>query len=282
VFLAGFGTNYLWCSTLGQVWFTALVVGITFTLLYLIFTLDTRHPILAGLFLACAFATRTPLLFTAFIFPALVMFPGGRLRREKWGEAIGKIALFCIFPLIIGSALLYMNYARFEDPLEFGHRYLAQGGFERIRDYGLFNFHYLARNLAAAFTLLPRIQPTAPYVQLSNHGMSLFLTTPVFFYLFRSRPRRYRQDVLLYRLMWVSVLVIAIPHFFYQNTGWVQFGYRFSMDYLVFLMVILAIGRFPFTRVFSFLVFVGFVVCGFGAITFGRMPAFYVDWFFDP
>ena len=29
---------------------------------------------------------------------------------------------------------------------------------------------------------------------------------------------------------------------FYQNSGWVQFGYRFSLDYMVFLIALLAVG----------------------------------------
>ena len=282
VFVMGFSTVYLSSAILGQVWFTALIVGVTFTLLYLLFSIDGRRPLLAGLFLACAFATRTPLLFTAFIFPAFVLFPGGRLRRTEWGRAILRLALFFSIPLVVGCGLLYMNYLRFEDPTEFGHRYLATGQLDRIRDYGLFNYHFLARNISAALTLLPRFQPSAPYVLVSKHGMSLFLTTPVFFYLFRPRPRTFRQDVFWHRVCWAAVLVIAIPHFFYQNTGWEQFGYRFSLDYTPYLIVLLAIGRYPFTWAFKLLTIFGFAVNAFGAITFKRMPRFYTDWFFDP
>ena len=35
------------------------------------------------------------------------------------------------------------------------------------------------------------------------------------------------------------------PSLFYMNSGWVQFGYRFSLDYMVFLIVLLAIGGRP-------------------------------------
>jgi hypothetical protein len=36
----------------------------------------------------------------------------------------------------------------------------------------------------------------------------------------------------------------------YQNSGWVQFGYRFSNDYAVLLFVMLAIGVRRMGRVF--------------------------------
>jgi hypothetical protein len=282
VALFGFGTVYLWSSIMGQVWFTALIIGVTFTLLYLIFAIDARRPFLAGLFLACAFATRTPLLFTSVVFFAFVLFPGGRFRREDWGGALWTTAKFSLVPTAVGLSLLYMNHLRFEDWHEFGHRYLAAGGLERIRDYGLFNYHFLSRNLASMFTLLPRLQPTAPYILISKHGMSLFLTTPVLFYLFRSRRREYRQDLFWYRLMWITVAIVALVHLFYQNTGWEQFGYRFSLDYTPYLILLLAIGRRPFGKVFMFWVLIGFAVNAFGAITFKRMPQFYTDWFFDP
>ena len=282
VALMGFGTVYLSSAILGQVWFTALIIGVTFTLLYVLMSLDARHPLLAGLFLACAFATRTPLLFSAIVFPAFVFFPGGRWRQGEWGIAFKQLALFCLVPLVVGCSLLYMNYLKFEDPMEFGHRYLAEGQLTRIRDYGLFNYHFLARNLSAALTLLPRIQLHEPYILVSKHGMSLFLTTPVLFYLFKARPRQFRQDVFWHRLCWLTILVIAIPHLFYQNTGWEQFGYRFSIDYTPYLIVLLAIGRYPLTWVFRMLVLVAFAVNVFGAATFKRMPWFYTDWFFDP
>ncbi|MBN1946240.1 MAG: hypothetical protein JW797_11225 [Bradymonadales bacterium] len=282
VFLFGFGTTYLWCSILGQVWFTALIVGITFTLLYLLCALDARHPLLAGLFLACGFATRTPLIWSALLFFAFLFFPGGRWRRSDWGRTLFKLAQFCLFPLVIGIALLYMNHARFESWFEFGHRYLAEGRLTHIRDYGLFNYHFLGRNLAAAFALVPRLQLHPPYVLISRHGMSLFLTTPVWFYLFKNRPRLYRQDVFWFRLLWLVVFLMAVLHFFYQNTGWEQFGYRFSLDYTPYLIVLLAIGRYPLTVLFKVLVVVGFLVNAFGAVTFKRMGMFYTDWFFDP
>jgi hypothetical protein len=280
--MMGFGTVYLFCAIRGEVWYTGLIVGITFTLLYFLASMDGKRPLWAGLFLAFAFATRAPLLFTAFLFPAFVLFPGGKFRRTGWPEAIKKIALFCIIPLIVGVSLLCFNYARFGQVQEFGHSFLANGELTRVRDYGLFNYHFLGRNLAAAFTLVPRLQPYEPYVLISNHGMSLLLTTPVFCYLFKGLPKEYREDVFWHRLCWACVLILAVPHFLYQNTGWEQFGYRFSLDYTPFLVALLALGRFPQTRVFRILIVVGIAVNLFGGITFQRFPEFYTDWFFDP
>ena len=63
---------------------------------------------------------------------------------------------------------------------------------------------------------------------------------------------------------------MALPTLFYQNTGWVQFGYRFSNDYAPFLFVTLAVAgpslRGSFMLASAFAVIVNF----FGALSFGR------------
>jgi hypothetical protein len=60
----------------------------------------------------------------------------------------------------------------------------------------------------------------------------------------------------------------------------VQFGFRFSIDYLFALILLLAIGGRPLTRTFKALIVFGIAVNLFGAITFGRMWQLYFDGFF--
>ena len=55
------------------------------------------------------------------------------------------------------ASCCWHNYARFENPFEFGHKFLNVQWQERILRFGLFNYHFLSRNLAAALVLLPRI-----------------------------------------------------------------------------------------------------------------------------
>lgn len=278
--LFGFGTVHLWTAVLGQVWFTALIVGLTFALLYILCAIDAKHPFWAGLFLAMAFATRTPLLFTCVFFFAFVFFPGGKWRKDDWPGAFKKLALFCAPCLVIGLSLLWMNAIRFESLSEFGHTYLAAGGLKRIQQYGLFNIHFLSKNLSAMLTLLPRFQPEAPFIVVSKHGMSMLLSTPVFFYLFMPEARESQQDKFWYRLLWGTVAVTALPGLFYQNTGYAQYGFRFALDYMPYLILILAVGRRPLSRLFKFLVLVGILVNAFGAVTFKRFEQFFSEDFF--
>lgn len=281
--LFGVGSVHLWSAILGQVWFTALILGITFTVAYILCAIDARRPFWAGLFLALGFSTRTPLVFSALFFFAFVFFPGGKwigLEKERVKWALKKLVLFCLPCLVVGLGLLWMNHIRFAEWSEFGHRLLAGGRIGRIQEYGLFNWHFVDKNLAAAFALMPKFQAEYPYIQISRHGLSLFLTTPALLYLLWPRPRETEEQRFFYRLSWVVVAILAIPHFLYQNTGYEQFGYRFSLDYMAYLTMLLALGGRPLTRVFKALIVAGILVNAFGAITFKRMAEFYSNRFF--
>jgi hypothetical protein len=169
----------------------------------------------------------------------------------------------------------WFNYARFGSPTEFGHFYLNVRWTDRIQRYGLFNYAFLARNLTVAFALTPKLIAKAPYVQISWHGMSMLLTTPALLYLLWPK-----QTSPLHTWLWITVAPIALLSFLYQNDGWVQFGFRFSIDYLFLLMMLLAIGGRPVTRTMKALILVGIGVNLFGALTFNRAFQFYHEGFF--
>jgi len=267
--LFAFGTAHLWCSVLGRVWFTALIVGVTFHLIYISMSIDARRPFLAGLALSMAFATRASLVFAAvFFYWQLFLSEKGRAleTRERWK----RFALFSAPCLVVGLVLLWYNYARFENPAEFGHTYLAGGTMPRIRDFGLMHPNFLGRNLHAALTLVPRFVEQAPYIQLSKHGMSLFLTTPALLLLFRP----VRQSPLA-RSFAATALVVAVPIALYQNTGWEQFGFRFSLDFMPYLLGCLALGGRSMNRWFKGLIIAGVLVNAIGAATFHRAGKLY-------
>ena len=65
--------------------------------------------------------------------------------------------------------------------------------------------------------------------------MSIFLTTPAFFLIFRAKLR---DDLVI--PAWAGIIGILIPLWMYHATGWVQFGYRYSIDFMVFLFILLS------------------------------------------
>ncbi|MDQ3370701.1 MAG: hypothetical protein M3680_35235 [Myxococcota bacterium] len=306
VAMLAFGSVLLFSAIQGKVWYTAHVVGVALALGYAWASIEARHPVLAGLALGAAALTRTPMafMFPLFLFEAWRMAargvagtaPYSRIKRElqepggsasasmnlRAGRAAMRQALvrpllrFAIPIAAFAVAGMIYNHVRFGSPTEFGHSYLALGDFRPVRQqvqieqYGLASYQYLERNLAVAFTLLPDLLPRAPWVQVSGHGLALWVTTPILLFLLwpRERPA-------LHRPLWITVALVALPTLFYMNSGWVQFGYRFSLDYMVFLLMLIAIGGRPLSRVGKGLIVVGIAVNLFGAVTFDRKWQYY-------
>lgn len=264
--LFGFGTVAFYCSIRGEVWFTAEVIGVTLTCLYLLTAYQTRHPALAGLFFGCATITRTPLLFSGLYFVLELLAPEGRWDKKELGrrrpEISRKAVAFALPVAAIGIPAALMNYLRFGSPGDFGHDHFFNNRVNAdIQRWGLFNYHYLERNLHAAFTRLPTW--TEHGLGFDFDGMSLFVTTPLFWLLLWPilRPR-------LHRLLWATTAAVSVPGFFYQNTGWRQFGFRFSLDYTPYLFLLLAIGGRQLGRTAWVLGGLGVAVGIWGAVAF--------------
>ena len=85
----------------------------------------------------------------------------------------------------------------------------------------------------------------APF-KINEHGLALWFTTPLYFWLLW--PKRFDGQPdrkWLYAVVALSAALPAAMDLLYQNSGWRQFGYRFSNDYAVLLFVLLAVGGRP-------------------------------------
>ena len=276
--LLGVGSVYYTSAVLGQVWYTAHVVAVTITILYAWASLDARYPIRAGLLLGIGFATRPPLgyMFPLFVWEAVRVAGGwkalwdGVRHRHRLPAGLFPRLLKCALPALGILVLLFIyNKARFDKFTMFGHEYLNIAWKERVERWGLFNYHFLSRNLAASLVLLPKIFVTYPFVQYSRHGMSIFVTSPNLAWLFGRR-----EPSPLAPGLWITILAAALPSLLYQNSGYQQFGYRFLLDYLPYLIMLMAVGGRRFGLLFKILLVLSAGVNLFGAITFDRYPQF--------
>jgi hypothetical protein len=278
--LLGVGSVYYYCAVIGQVWFTGLVVGVTLSIAYIWASIGAARPVLAGLCAVLGFATRPPwLVVPLFVFEAVRAAGGGAgLRTPEGRRTLRRLLVDFAGPIAVGGAVLcWYNYARFANPFEFGHRFLAVQWQERIFRFGLFNYHFLSRNLAAALILLPRLMARYPYIKISQHGMSMLVTSPNLVYTVLPQEKSP-----LTRPLWFTIAAVAIPDLLYQSSGYIQCGYRYSLDYLAYFMVLLAVGNRPFTRLFKGFIVFAFALNLFLAITFGRYGEFSYDDSFFP
>jgi hypothetical protein len=279
--LFAFGSVYFFSAIQGSVWFAAHVVGVGIGALYLLFALDAERPVLAGLMIGLGFLTRTPLLFATPLFlleatrVALAPGEGSFLSRLDKKKLMKALALFGLPLAACFGAAMAHNAARFGSPFEFGYEFLTVAWQGRMKRWGLFHYHFLARNMGVAFTSLPYWEPgndrALPFM-VNYHGLALWFTTPLYLYLVW--PKRVGKVAFA---LYVAALAVAIPGLMYQNTGWQQFGYRFSNDYAVFLFALIAVIGHRFGKLFTALAVWSVAVNTFGALTFDRNREYYFD-----
>lgn len=277
----GFGTLFFYASIRGEVWFSAEVMGVALTCLYVRNAVGARRPALAGLFWSMAVLTRTPLLFTGvfFLIEAVAPKPGQRVEAFKaFLSKPGATFNETLKPFVLGAAPLavaamMMNQTRFGSIAEFGHRFFFENRVNQdIDTFGLFHPTYLSRNLEAAFLLFPKF--VNGKLEYSPWGMSLFLTLPVLLLLAmpKEKPR-------LHWPLWLTVAACALPGFFYQNTGYAQFGFRFSIDYTPYLLLLLAVGGWSLKKPLAAgLIALGVVVNFWGALGFRGYTELMRNW----
>jgi len=280
--LFALGTVYWFTAVQGTVWFAAHVVAVALGAFLLLASIEARNPVVAGLLLGFAFLTRPNMLPMGLVFVAEAFrmslaggFPsvrGGRLslvyetlRALRWKSFLWKLTLFSIPLAAILALSLLHNHARFGNPFEFGHEHLAIGWRARIDKWGLFSYHYLARNLSVVLAGLPFISKVPSGLQINVHGLALWVTTP--FYLWLLWPKKGGWLVVV---LTITAAAVALPGLLYQNTGWMQFGYRFSNDFALMLFVLLALGGRRFGWLFRIAALLAVVINGFGAVTFDR------------
>lgn len=276
------GTVHWQVAVDGQVWFLGHVCTLTFVLLAAWLAVATQSPWLAGAALAIAALGRPNVVLTLPLLHALAQARGGgcdppgpqpapdtlRLLADGlrgWNPAWLWRALIPI--AVAASALMSYNVARFGDPLDFGYtrQRVDASVLGDLHTHGQFSLHHVVRNVNVLLLGLPRIERGERLPTPDERGMSVLLTTPALLLVLRARGR----DPLT-RSAWLATGLLLVPLLLYYNTGWRQFGYRFSLDFLTPLLVLMALGargRLPhWTKA---LVLVGIAVNAWG-----------VDWWF--
>lgn len=180
-----------------------------------------------------------------------------------------------VFAAIIVMAIgvqLAFNQVRFGDPLDLGQGRLADEGgdarfSEEFKTHGRFDLHYMPRNvwhyfLNPTMREYPAYDPAHAGLTFDPDGNSLFLISPLFIYLFfcgKYGPGRFVVLALAGALPGLVALML------YHNTGWYQFGPRYLLDVLPFLLILTVSGMGgKLTRVSLVLISISFVINAWG------------------
>jgi len=245
--LFGFSTQILWVATRGGVWHTGHLIATILTFACLVELEGRQRAWLVGLFAGAAFLTRAPLAF-ALPFYALMLHrsagdarasardgdPGAYIGRARnaipWRRwtwlALGVLPSIAFF-------FLY-NVVRFGTPLESGYALATLPDWlERQRALGLFSIAHIPMNLDYFLVHLPRPIPSTPFFRPDGLGLSVLLTSPGLLFALRADWRRPRT-------WWLggAVIAVLIPTLLYYGGGWLQYGYRYFLDSVPFVIAL--------------------------------------------
>ena len=244
VVLFGFSTQILWVTTRGGVWHTGHLVATILTFGCLIEVWGRQRAWLIGLLAGAAFLTRAPLAF-AVPFYALMLEPRARMvtadvvggyvaraRAQAWPWRSWVWLGLGVLPSV--AFFFFYNQVRFGTPLESGYALATLPPFlEAQREQGLFSIVHVPMNLDYLFIHLPQLIPNPPFFRPDTLGMSVFLTSPGLLFALRA-------DWRLPRAWWLAGAAIAvlIPTLLYYGGGWLQYGYRYFLDSVPFVVAL--------------------------------------------
>lgn len=172
-----YGGTAVWQLTLdGSVWFFAQNLAFALTLASLLSGAEGKKGL--SLFLLTAAVGCRP--FNLFVLPVLLFLLWQHQEPGPWRKRLSGLLFgrFWVYLPAAGLALSYLvlNYARFQDPFEFGHNYLPE--FVRANE-GQFSLSYLAANLPSLYRL-PHLDPaTRRLVFPRFDGMNILLSYPI-------------------------------------------------------------------------------------------------------
>ena len=239
--LFGFSTQILWVTTRGGVWHTGHLVATILTFCCLIELWGRQRALLIGLLAGAAFLTRAPLAFAIPFYAFLLVGPvelrveaiGGYVRRVRpipWRSWIWLT--IGVLPSIV--AFFAYNQVRFGTPLESGYALATLPPFLEInREAGLFALAHVPMNLDYFLVHLPIAIPTFPFFMPDGLGMSVLITSPGLLFAVRadwSRPRAW--------LLLGTALAVLVPTMLYYGGGWLQYGYRYFLDSVPFVIAL--------------------------------------------
>ncbi|MBM3156416.1 MAG: hypothetical protein FJ004_03935 [Chloroflexi bacterium] len=228
--LVAFGTNFWWVTTEGSVWMIAHASAVFFLMAALVETTGKNRPWMVGLLVGLAGLSRLP-TFLAFPFFAYTVCRGS---GERW-VIIRRLTIFGVALAVMGGLYLLYNYGQFGtlNPGYYRGQFLEGPWYSK----GLFDISYIPRHIKAILFEAPKVTESFPFFKPSVIGMGLFFTTPALLYMFGARLK---ESLVLPAI--AGLLLTSIPLVTYAVTGWAQFGYRFSLDVLPFMVILVASG----------------------------------------
>lgn len=256
--LFAFGTTQFYVGTLGSVWhvdqITTSFLGMAG--IYIIFRKKRKfiHYLASMIFFSATFLGRpTNVLLSLLPITLYLCDPSVRTMltfASKMKAVFARqIILLCLPFLIFLSIFFLFNYARFNNPLEYGFNYLNETKhLQQLREKnGPFSIKNIPQNLWYMLLEIPSLNFEEKVdLHFNLKGNSIFFLTPPLLAIFLASPFMRKGKKIMFNLyiasLWITSVIVLIPSLMHHSSGWMQFGYRYSLDVNVLLMLLSVFG----------------------------------------
>lgn len=212
-------------------------LGVPLMLASILLYLKKKNAFLIGIFIGLSLLTRPPLLGVA----AFFFF---EMLQKRFN--VKQFAIMLIPVIICLGFFGAYNERRFHAFLETGYAYNISKEELPIganREYGEISIMHVPANLYSFLIMspLPLKEKDSqgfvlefPYMRADAWGVAIWFTSPLFLYLiFHFKKGKYSLSAGL------AALILAIPVLTWYSVGFAQFGYRYALDFLPFLFLLL-------------------------------------------
>jgi hypothetical protein len=248
-----FGTVEFYCATEGAVWQYNHVAAVFFMLVAVLLLLRKAPLALTAFVFGFAVISRSPTLFAAPFFLHYVYYQHNErlsvagLTDRAW---LKDVAAFCAGLAPFGVVMLGYDYARFHNLFTSGYQAVYEEYIHGDQKYNyyralfpdatplkLFDVRAIPWHLYTLLLMPPRFVGDWSVFRPSPYGMSVLLTSPAFVY-----ALMVKRKTPLKAACWIAIALVSALLFSHYSQGWVQFGYRFLLDFAPFLLILTALG----------------------------------------
>jgi len=231
--LFAFGSMQWYHAVIGSSWYYASICATFFILLAIYGLLKGYSLFWIGLLVGLAYLCR---------FPAILSFPFFLLMvSDRWFKNnqfnLGPIRLFFSGLILLLIVSFIYNYLRYGTIWHLGYQLLESRDYNINNEYkfGSYSLSYFPRHLKAIFWSFSSFKNQFPYIFPNLQSMALWIVMPAIILVFWAPIKKK-----IVWTSWLTVFFIALASVFHGGIGATQFGYRYALDYLPFLFLIMA------------------------------------------
>lgn len=232
-----FGTVLYFVGLINTSAYIVQAVATALAVLALFEYFGKRRWLVIGILVAAAGATRLTLF-------GMVIFFLLEIWRNRFGVNLARSLAFLLLPIFFSLIVLGLyNFRRFGSVLETGYKLnvsvLDKNYYNN--QLGWFSPIHIPANLYILLIRAP--EPVKrevgefalefPYLKANYLGMAIWFTSPLFLYLLLAKWEKFTFSVI------GGLIATSGPSLFYWGLGAVQFGARYSLDFLPLLFLIL-------------------------------------------